>query len=138
MIATARRMGLFETLPLLNRSLANQGELIGPGIQGNPEKLNQITFLVFDIFDIDTQKYVSPEERHALTTALGLVQVPVICANTSLQDIGCESISKILAFAEGKSWFSDNPIREGIVFKSLDGQTSFKAISNAFLLQGGD
>ena len=46
------------------------------------------------------------------------------------------TISDLLDFAEGKSL--NHPIREGLVFKRMDGQFSFKAISNKFLLKEKD
>jgi hypothetical protein len=38
----------------------------------------------------------------------------------------------VLEYADGPSM--DYPVREGLVFKRVDGQFSWKAISNAFLL----
>jgi hypothetical protein len=48
------------------RNIAVQGEVMGPGIQGNREQLKKPEFYIFDIFDIDRGEYVSPAERHAL------------------------------------------------------------------------
>jgi hypothetical protein len=45
------------------------------------------------------------------------------------------TIEDILNFADGKSDVGNCPAREGVVFKSLDGQISFKAISNKWLLK---
>jgi hypothetical protein len=42
----------------------------------------------------------------------------------------------MLKFADGPSL--NNKIREGVVFKRLDGKFSFKVISNEFLLKGGN
>ena len=41
---------------------------------------------------------------------------------------------KLLVMAEGKSMI-DGGMREGLVFRSADGQRSFKAVSNPFLLK---
>lgn len=48
------------------RSFAIQGELMGPGIQGNPENLSTHHLFVFDIFDIDKQRYLNAEERYTI------------------------------------------------------------------------
>ena len=45
-----------------------------------------------------------------------------------------ENVDAILAYAEGNSKLDGQP-REGIVFRSVDGTKSFKAVSNSFLLK---
>ena len=68
------------------RSIALQGEICGPGIQKNPLGLDEVQFFVFDIFDIDAQRYVPASERHKLIVELNnddlgdkIQHVPVIC-----------------------------------------------------------
>lgn len=120
-------------------NLALQGELMGPGIQGNREGFTDYRFFLYDIYDIDQQKYIPPIERVLICVDLisnfgmRIEHVPVETIMTLKR---FESIAEILSFAEGES--INNPTREGIVFKSEDGQTSFKAISNTFLLDGGE
>jgi len=116
------------------KNIAVQGELMGPGIQGNREKLNDFVFYVFDIWDIDNQKYFSFEEKEEIINELEFKKVPLLFKNLKVFK-EFKTLKEILKFAEGKSIF--NEIREGIVFKSttyVDGQIiSFKAISNLFL-----
>lgn len=124
------------------RSIAVQGELMGPGIQGNREGLKENKLFVFDIYDIDRGEYLAPAERRALTERLlecapTLGHVPVIAASANLLDtLGIKDIDGLLKFAEGPSL--NHPIREGLVFKRLDGKFSFKAISNQFLAREKD
>lgn len=143
---------LFEELDLRNkfrlleRNIAIQGEIIGPRIQGNKYKRAAQEFYVFDIYDIDEKRYVGAAERMRLCAELGLLHVPVpapfyLFAHVpELQpwqqgDASCPlTLSVVLAAADGKSRLFDTP-REGLVFKSLDGKISFKAISNHFLLK---
>jgi RNA ligase (TIGR02306 family) len=119
-------------------SYAIQGELVGPGIQGNREGLKELYFFVFDVWDIDQQVYLDSETRRSLVEdELGLKHVPVYETCT----YGFDSADGFLEYAEyafdGGS--INHPEREGLVFKSLDDpNVSFKAISNAFLLKGGD
>jgi RNA ligase (TIGR02306 family) len=114
-----------------NRNLALQGELMGPGIQGNREKLHKHGFYLYDIFCIDEGKYLSPEERTQIAKELNLEVCPVIQNVKILQ----KSLHEILEYAEGRS--INHNIREGIVFKGYSGNEyiSFKAISNKFLLK---
>lgn len=136
----ARQNQLLTALTAYGRNLALQGEIIGEGIQGNPEKLRGHDFYLFDIFDIDAGKYLGRAERQqALATlrALGATvhEVPWL-ENITLEGFGGD-VSKVLDYAEGGSL---NPAtsREGVVFKRLDGSMSFKAISNTYLLKHGD
>ena len=117
----------------LLKSFAIQGETCGPGIQNNYEKLNQLDFFVFDIWDIEKQEYVNAETRYKIVNELGLKHVPIYERCT----YGFDSAQGFVEYAEhsfsGKS--INNPVREGLVFKSLnDPSVSFKAISAKYLL----
>lgn len=119
------------------RSLAIQGELVGEGIQGNPYKLTGRQFFCFDIWDIDNQKYLLPEERRQLCFDLDIQHVPYF-GRSPLGGLFA-SQSDVLADADGKSVVGAKPAREGLVYKSeTEHDVSFKAISNAWLLGGGE
>lgn len=110
---------------------AIQGELIGPGIQGNIYKLSKPEFHVFDVYNISGGFYMSPRDRRVLITMMGLQHAPVLLVD---KDLGVGSVDDILEWAEGKSKLNDKQEREGIVFKQADGGMTFKAISNKYLL----
>jgi RNA ligase (TIGR02306 family) len=110
---------------------AIQGELIGPGIQGNIYKLAEPKFCVFDVYNIQAGYYLLPVFRRALIDRMGLKHVPVLLVD---KDLGVGSVDEILQWAEGRSKFNLTQEREGIVFKQVDGGMTFKAISNAYLL----
>lgn len=112
-------------------NFAIQGELIGGKIQGNPYKRNDFEFYMFSLFDIDNQEYFNPQLAKLTAERFGLNYVPVIsnytlCSHTTRDNL--------LASAEGTSQLADTP-REGLVFKSLTTQESFKVISNSWLLK---
>ncbi len=102
------------------------------GLQGNRENLSEPTLFLFDVFDIDEQRYLLPNERvnfyHLFLEHLGIKHVPLVCFINPLP-----SVEDILKMAEGKSL--NHPVREGLVFKSMERDFSFKAISAEFLLQ---
>lgn len=117
--------------------IALQGELVGPGIQGNIYKLPELRFFVFDVYSVHAGAYLNPHDRVPLINTLGLDHVPVLASQAALKDtLGITTIDHLLQFADGKSVLGDitGPLREGIVFKQVDGGMSFKAISNAYLL----
>lgn len=111
---------------------AIQGELVGPGVQGNIYKLNKHRFFVFDVYDGMTGKYLNPQQRRDLVTRMGLDHVPHLLT-TTLPDVGME---QLISYADGMSVLGDitGPLREGLVYKQVDGGMTFKIISNKFLL----
>jgi RNA ligase (TIGR02306 family) len=112
---------------------AFQGEVMGGSIQGNREGFKEHRFFVFDIFDIQEHRYVKPLHRWGICEGLKLDHVPVLYTAKRAP----ESVEAGLALAEGPS--INHKIREGLVWKcNEDPNFSFKTISNAFLLKGGD
>jgi RNA ligase (TIGR02306 family) len=137
--ATARKEGIQEKMAAVDEywDFAIQGELIGPGIQGNIYNLKECEFRVFDVYNIQAGEYMLPQARRRLIEQMGLKHAPVLAASADMYDtLGITDIPQLLTFAEGKSVMGDitGPEREGIVFKQVDGGMSFKAISNKYLL----
>ena len=135
---TAKSSGAIEALEKLSHlNLALQGELCGPGINGNQYALSDFQFFIFDIFVISEQRYMLPQERIQTIRkinelyGLDLKHVPVlgyfqIDPTISMQDF--------LKQAEGKSAINGSN-REGLVFKAETSDDSFKVISNSWLLK---
>ena len=142
-VRIAKESSIQDAMKAYGRNLGISGELIGEGVQGNKYDIKGHRWLVFNIFDVDTGKYVSAEERQFIIrdlVALGatIEQVPVITAvGTTLLD-GL-SVDDFLEMAEGKSILNPKTEREGLVFKNqTDPNISFKAISNRWLLKTGE
>ena len=119
-------------------NIAIQGELMGPKIQNNREKFTKPTFFVFDIQDLDSRTHVSTLRRNEILNELaasGIIisHVPILHDKICLSELSINTVDDLLNFAEGPS--ITNPVREGLVFKRSDGEFSFKAISNKFLLK---
>lgn len=111
--------------------LVLQGELIGPGIQANRYKLTEYRYLVFSVFDQSTGQYLDPATRRLVVSQLNLTHVPVIYEEFTPNI----PIDQVLLMADGSSTFYQSTIREGLVFKQIDGSIHWKAISNKFLLK---
>lgn len=112
------------------KNLAVQGELIAPNIQGNYEKVNKPEFYVFDVFDIDKQEYMLPDERQEFCKILNIPHIPIIDKSFAMID----NVDKLLDMAEGDG-MNKGVKREGLVFKHNSSDFSFKAISNSYLLK---
>lgn len=116
-------------------NLILQGELIGEGVQGNHYNLRGQDFYVFAVYDVVNGIYLHPSQRRNLAMLqLQLNHVPVI---EPVIDIGEKTIDEILNMADGQSILNKNVLREGLVFKQLNGQAHWKAVSNKYLLKHG-
>jgi len=129
----ARKNKFEEMLRAYGNNVAIQGELMGPGIQGNRENLPDHEFFLFDVWDIDNQCYCTPMETVDFVADcedLGykVNQVPLL----GILHIMNYSLNEILAMTDIKSL--NHPVAEGIVYRAMDRSTSFKAINNKFLL----
>jgi RNA ligase (TIGR02306 family) len=111
---------------------AVQGELVGPGIQGNIYGLKAVDFYVFDVYSVASGAYLTPPDRRQLISRMGLKSVPVIYERYMNEHL----VDGLLKMAEGKSVLNPSAEREGLVFKAVEGRFSFKAISNRYLLGG--
>jgi RNA ligase (TIGR02306 family) len=127
----ARELEIEEKMFAMGGNLACQCEIIGEGIQGNPYRIKGQTLRVYNAFNIDTQEYLDLEKLKSTVRVLGLEMVPIIDEEFTLP----ETIDELLKFAEGKSVLNSSAEREGYVIRSHDMKTSFKVISNNFLLK---
>lgn len=109
---------------------AIQGELVGPGIQGNQYGLQDIDFFVFDIYSVTQGRYTTSNERLYLSEILRLNHTPVLSEGTKIT----ADKDRLLKIAECYSLINGS-VAEGLVFKSIsDPSISFKAINNNWLL----
>ena len=144
----AVKSGLLDALAEFDkegRPLAVQGELMGPGIQGNQERLQHHKLFIYDIYDIKAQRYLGCFERCEIVNELYdlgvegciendlVAEVPVIEEAVTLARHGIRNLDDLLAFADGPS-LNRSALREGLVFKSQPVGVSFKVISNKWLL----
>jgi len=141
----AREQNIIEPIVELSKEkgeeYAIQGELIGEGIQGNPEKLQGQRFYLFDIYSITEGRYMTPFERYAVLDQLkragaDIEHVPIIEPCFELTK-NFSTIDELLEFAEGPS-LNPQTKREGLVFKSFWSSFTFKAIANSYLLKHKD
>lgn len=135
----AREQGIIQGLEKLGRNLAIQMECIGEGIQGNPEKIKGQRLYPFDVYNITDGVYMKPDERYQIfgeliyTYGSDIEHIPIVDHCYRVTD-KVSTIDELLEFAEGSS-LNRQTKREGLVFKSLDSDFTFKAISNKWLLK---
>lgn len=150
--------GLYDYLSKNKKNIAIQGELCGPGIQGNKYNLIEHELFVFSWFDIDKQKYrmniiqnVSNLRPFVNETVNPVPHLPLSYfknyaisneekRNEEIKAVenAFSSLEEMLRYADDYSSIHFTP-REGIVVaKYTDeigfGKESFKVINNNFLL----
>ena len=134
----AREYDMVDYVKSTGCNIALQGEVYGEGVQENHDKLKGLHFFLFDIFDIDQNRYMTPTERKEFlqTYVPKFEHVPVINSTFRFNDFEC--VAQFVDFVnEQKS--INNPIAEGVVFKSyLPQGPTFKVISSKFLLKEKD
>lgn len=130
-----KQMGAKEGSPFVE--LAIQGEIVGPGIQKDRNKEKEHTFKCFRIWNITDQKWLSPAVTESLCKKYDIPHVEILERNYPFFD-KITTIEEALKFAEGKT--AEGNEREGIVCKTNDAgeYTSFKVVSNRYLLKCED
>lgn len=126
--STAIKYDIESKLPA---GYAIQGELIGPKIQANHEKVTELEYYVFDVFNIKTGLYLLPTERREFCALHNIPHVPVISTNFKPLQLGLDNLLK---HVEGQS-MNPGTVSEGRVYKHTAKPISFKAISNLYLLK---
>ena len=104
-----------------------QGEGVG-SVQGNPLKLKEDDLYIFK-FKTSTYGRHSSNEGKDIKEGWCMKWVPII----GKQKLP-KTMEEMKASAEGKSVVNPNVMREGLVYRSLDGKESFKNVSNTYLL----
>lgn len=114
---------------------AIQGELIGPKIQNNHEKVDNNQFYLFDIYDIQNNRYLMPGERKSIMKFLPTINhIPVVNEKSDIFK-RCTDLDILQKQVTGES-MNPKTVSEGRVYKSctIPG-LSFKCISNEYLLK---
>ena len=106
-----------------------QGETYGPGIQKRDYSATEHEFAAFNFITSTEGRWNSLEAKELLSF-YNIPWVPIIDKEFILPD----TVEELLDIATDMSVI-DGGMREGLVFRSLDGAQSFKAVSNEFLMK---
>jgi len=115
-----------------------QGETYGAGVQRRDYSMEDHDFRAFNLVTSDRGRWGTFEMIDELTIPYGIFCVPTYFGGPVTFDAlfgdTDDRMTKILEMATGDSQLDKKP-REGFVLRSVDGQKSFKAVSNEFLLK---
>lgn len=106
-----------------------QGEIYGKGVQKRDYSLDGTDFAAFNLITSKDGR-LSTSKMHEVLSEYEIPSVPIL----GLFNFSKAFTDNVLDIAKGDSLI-DGGDREGIVFRSPDGQKSFKAVSNDFLLK---
>ena len=106
-----------------------QGEIYGQGVQKRDYSIDHKDFAAFNLIDSKRGRWNSCEAKEWLSQ-FGIPFVPILNDSFEMPD----TVDELLEFVNGNSVLDGKP-REGMVFRSLDGVKSFKAVSNTYLLK---
>lgn len=107
-----------------------QGETYGEGIQKRNYHINGHDFLAFNLIMSNTGRWNSIQMTNELLK-YGIPCVPIVAEDYQLPS----SLDELRAYVDSKTSVIDGDMREGIVFRSLDGIRSFKCVSPTYLLK---
>lgn len=123
-----------------------QGEIVGPGIQGNKYGLSEHRIFVFQIYNRGYHSYIQMDTMFAACKTVSIDTVPLLGKIT----LG-NNIDDLVKLAEGKSKLNPKIQREGIVVRPIrdiyrpdfarrfvNDRVSFKVINPKFLLKYED
>ncbi|MEZ6040309.1 MAG: RNA ligase (ATP) [Planctomycetaceae bacterium] len=119
-------------------SPAIQGEVIGPGVQGNKYKLKEPELYVFNVLDAREYRLVDRTQQQEILKVSGLKSVPQIDVITL-----DHTVDQLVEMSIGTSVLNSSVQREGVVFRpeseihdpDIGGRLSFKVINPRFLLK---
>lgn len=130
-----------EALATLNGDFAIQGEVHGPGIQGNHLQRKTVGITVFSLFDITSHRYLGHAELAEFCRATGLPMVPVLWEGEFHF-----TLEQLVAMANEQNYGPGVPA-EGIVIRPIQetrsatlpsGRLSAKVISERYALKHGE
>lgn len=126
----AEKYKIYEILKA-NPTMAIQGEICGPNIQGNLAELHNLVLFVFNIVDVTHRRKLEYQSMEMWCLINNLPRAPVAYAGSRFE---FETAKEVLKLSKGYYTGTKN-YREGLVFRSQDQKVSFKAINDDFLLQ---
>lgn len=109
-----------------------QGETAGPNLQGNPHKYKEICFFGYNLIRSDIGR-INTLDAARICNKNNIPWVPIADEHYILPD----TMEELKLDADGLCLVGEG-LREGWVYRSLDGQQSFKNVSRKYLLKHGD
>ncbi len=111
-----------------NKYVVIQGEIVGPGVQGNKYQLKDLDFYAFNLIVSGSSAAYRALVYHLVP---GLKVVPLVDDTFLLK----KTVQETVDLAKGQSVLNSNVHREGLVVRGQQNEISFKIINPDFLLK---
>ena len=110
-----------------------QGEIAGKNIQGNPHKFDDVRFFGFNLIDSENGRWNSVKAA-TMCDKYEIPWVPIVDDNYILPD----DFEEFKLSADGQCEApGSSGLREGYVYRSQDGELSFKNVSREYCISRG-
>lgn len=134
----AEKYKIKEALKKYGKTVWIQGEIAGPSIQGNKNRLQVKRLFIFNVYVPELKRYLNPYEMKEFCESNKFEMVPVLYSEYPL--VG-KSIDDLVSMSNGPSEWSKDDLREGIVIREMEdyglSRISFKVISPEFCIKYG-
>lgn len=121
---------IMELMPQLEW-VTIQGETFGEGVQKNNYDMNCHDFMAFNLITSDKGRWNSNDMKFLLENHYHVPCVPILDSNYKMPD----TVEELRAYVNSETSTVNQKMKEGIVFRSLDGIKSFKCVSPEYLLK---
>ena len=108
-----------------------QGETYGAGIQKRNYHMSDHHFMAFNFITSKEGRWNSARMKDLLERLFGIPCIPILDEHYVLPD----TLDELREYVDSEKSLIDGDIREGIVFRSLDGTRSFKCVSPTYLMK---
>ena len=108
-----------------------QGETYGAGIQINDYDINEHRFKAFNLITSDRGRWNTEDMCHFLEYGYGIPCVPVLNSKYILPD----TIEELREYVKSEVSTINGKLKEGIVFRDLNGDKSFKCVDPEYLMK---
>ena len=122
--------GILELMPQLEW-VTVQGETFGEGVQKNNYDMNCHDFMAFNLITSNKGRWNSNDMKFLLENHYHVPCVPILDSNYKMPD----TVEELRAYVNSETSTVNQKMKEGIVFRSLDGMKSFKCVSPEYLLK---
>ena len=121
---------IMELMPQLEW-VTIQGETFGEGVQKNNYDMKCHDFMAFNLITSDKGRWNSNDMKFLLENHYHVPCVPILDSNFKMPD----TVEELRAYVNGETSTINQKMKEGVVFRSLDGVKSFKCVSPEYLLK---
>jgi len=109
----AKELNIKDTLKKIGKNIAIQGEIVGEGIQGNKYNLTGRKLFLYNVWDIDKQRYYTYNELVGFCWKYDFEKVPTLNERYTLPD----TVDEMVEFSQGMSQLNASVKREGVVVR---------------------